>query len=98
MISQIELLPQSVTASIKEFIFQKEISTSPLIRDDIFNILEEHCTVLYFPLEDENDGCHVKRFVKNQLFNFVYINTQSQKIELKPLFLENKRFVREKNN
>ena len=76
MISHIESLPNTVTDSIKEFISQKQIPTSPLIRDDIFNILEKYCTVLYFPLKnEENDGCHVQRFVNNQVENFVYINT-----------------------
>lgn len=76
MISRIEPFPDTITDCIKDFISQKRILTSPLIKDDIFKILEEHCTVLYFPQEnEENDGCHVKRLVKNQPCNFVYINT-----------------------
>ena len=36
-----------------------------VIRDDIFGILEKHC----------NCGFHTKRFVKDRLGDFVYINT-----------------------
>lgn len=46
------------------------------IRDDIFGILENRCTVIYYPLEDEkNRGFHIKRIVKDKLEDFVYINT-----------------------
>ena len=47
-----------------------------IIKDDIFGILEKHCTVVYYPIENEiNCGFHTKRFVKNKLEDFVYINT-----------------------
>ena len=47
-----------------------------VIRDDIFGILEKHCTVVYYPIENEiNCGFHTKRFVKDRLGDFVYINT-----------------------
>lgn len=46
------------------------------IRDDIFGILEKHCIVVYYPLDNEdNCGFHIKRFVKDSLHDFVYINT-----------------------
>lgn len=46
------------------------------IRDDIFGILENYCTVIYYPLPDEkNRGFHIKKIVKNKLEDFVYINT-----------------------
>ena len=46
------------------------------IRDGIFTILEENCTVIYYPLENEkNRGFHIKRIVNEQLEDFVYINT-----------------------
>jgi Zn-dependent peptidase ImmA (M78 family) len=74
--SKIEPLSENITDFIKKFIELKAIPTRPPIRDDIFNILEKYCTVLYFPLEDEeNDGCHVKRYVCKEVINFVYINT-----------------------
>jgi Zn-dependent peptidase ImmA (M78 family) len=47
-----------------------------IIKDDIFGILEKHCIVVYYPLEDEkNCGFHTKRFVNDKLEHFVYINT-----------------------
>ena len=47
-----------------------------VIRDDIFGILEKHCTVVYYPIENEiTCGFHTKRFVKDKLEDFVYINT-----------------------
>ena len=47
-----------------------------IIKDDIFGILEKHCTVVYYPIENDiNCGFHTKRFVKNKLEDFVYINT-----------------------
>lgn len=46
------------------------------IRDDIFGILESHCTVVYFPIEDQkNRGFHIKKIVRDRLEDFVYINT-----------------------
>lgn len=46
------------------------------IRDDIFSILEKHCTVIYYPLhEEKNSGFHMKRFIKEKLEDIVYINT-----------------------
>lgn len=47
-----------------------------IIKDDIFGILEKHCTVVYYPTDNEiNCGFHTKRFVKDKLEDFVYINT-----------------------
>lgn len=47
-----------------------------IIKDDIFGILEKHCTVVYYPIDNEiNCGFHTKRFIKDKLEDFVYINT-----------------------
>ncbi len=52
------------------------ILNNVIIRDDIFGILEKHCTVIYYPIEKEiNCGFHTQRFVKDKLEDFVYINT-----------------------
>lgn len=49
-----------------------------IIRNDILKILEEQCTVLYYPLEDENaNGVHVKRYIKGKERHFVFINTSN---------------------
>ena len=69
-------VPDTVVNSISEFIKEKRIVTDPLIKDSIFSLLEEQCTVLYYPQNDEeNDGFHVQRIIKNNLEHFVYINT-----------------------
>lgn len=47
-----------------------------VIRDDVFNILEQHCYVVYYPLENEDiNGFHVTRTMLNQRVHFVFINT-----------------------
>ena len=62
MINEIVSLPESVILSIKQFINDKGLNSQPLLRDGIFALLEQYCTVLYYPQNDEeNDGCHIKR-------------------------------------
>lgn len=47
-----------------------------VIRDDVFSILEKKCTVLYFPLEDDDiDGFHIERMINGQKKDFVFINS-----------------------
>lgn len=76
MIKNIVALPDTVVNSISDFIKEKRIISDPLIKDSIFSLLEEQCTVLYYPQDDEeNDGFHVQRIIKNNLEHFVYINT-----------------------
>lgn len=63
---------QNIILDIKE----KCIIQNTAIRDSIFGILENECTVIYYPLENEkNRGFHIKKIVKNELEDFVYINT-----------------------
>lgn len=67
----IELIPEVIKKVRKDYVLNNMI-----IKDDIFGILEKHCTVVYYPIEDEkNCGFHTKRFVKDKLEDFVYINT-----------------------
>ncbi len=76
MIDEIVSLPESVVLGIKQFINDKGLKSQTLLRDGIFALLEQYCTVLYYPQkEEENDGCHVKRLVNNEIVNFVFINT-----------------------
>ena len=52
------------------------VLNNTIIKDDIFGILEKHCTVIYYPIDNEiNCGFHTKRYVKDRLEDFVYINT-----------------------
>lgn len=62
-----------VVKSVKE----EYILNNNIIKDDIFQILEKHCVVVYYPIEDEtkNRGFHIKRFLNGKLTDFVYINT-----------------------
>ena len=47
-----------------------------VIRDDVFSILEKKCTVLYFPLKDDDiDGFHIERTINGQKKDFVFINS-----------------------
>lgn len=66
----------SVIPSVIEDLRRDYVLKNTIIRNDIFNILEKHCKVVYYPLYDEkNCGFHTKRFVIDQLEDFVYINT-----------------------
>lgn len=69
---EIDKAIQKIVSDIKD----KCIIKNAAIRDNIFGILEDNCTVIYYPLENEkNRGFHIKRIVKNELEDFVYINT-----------------------
>lgn len=67
----VEQIPIVIEKVRKDYILNNMI-----IKDDIFGILEKHCTVVYYPIENEiNCGFHTQRFVKDKLEDFVYINT-----------------------
>ena len=69
---EIEKAIQKTVSEIKD----ECIIQNTAIRDDIFDLLEDNCTVIYYPLENEkNRGFHIKKIVKNNLEDFVYINT-----------------------
>lgn len=64
-----------IVAVVDECKKENEI-VNVLIRDDVFEILESHCKVIYYPLEDEDiNGFHVTRTLCGQACHFVYINT-----------------------
>ena len=47
-----------------------------IIRGDVFSILENHCSVIYYPIDNEkNCGFHIKRLINDRLEDLVYINT-----------------------
>lgn len=50
---------------------------NPLLREDVLALLDQYCTVVYFPLEDEeNNGFHIRiSDAYGQDRHFVYINT-----------------------
>ncbi len=62
--------------SVIDEIKEKLVINNVAIRGDIFGILENECTVIYYPLPDEkNRGFHIKKIIGNTLEDFVYINT-----------------------
>lgn len=65
---------ESIQKFIKQKIQEKGI-VNPIVRDDVFAILEKECHVLYFVLDDEVDGCHICKPVNGEMEQFVYINT-----------------------
>lgn len=83
--SKVSTLPMNVENSIKKCIDQvfekeklKEAFPNTLLRDDVLDLLDRFCTVVYFPLEnEENNGFHMTGvpFVDGSKHNFVFINT-----------------------
>lgn len=69
----------NVINAIKRIVYeikQECIINNTAIKDSIFSILENNCTVLYYPFDNENNrGFHTKKIVGNELKDFVYINT-----------------------
>lgn len=67
----VKLIPPVIVELKKEYAFSNDA-----IKDGIFRLLEKHCTVVYYPLNNEKTrGFHVKRFVKDKREDFVFINT-----------------------
>lgn len=63
---------QEVSNKIKE-----ESGLPDIVKNTIFDILEQKCTVIYYPLKNEkNRGFHIRKLVNDKLEDFVYINTE----------------------
>lgn len=82
-----DFLPQ-VVETMRTIIRQKQADqalkdefVNPILREDIFHLLSKCCTVIYYPLEqEENDGFHISLPVNEEICHFVYINT-AKKLE-----------------
>ncbi len=76
--SKIALLDKNITNEISKYITEKSSNISKIKNDDIFELLERYCTVVYYPLpEKENkESFHVKRLINGREENFMFINTQ----------------------
>ena len=51
---------------------------NPLLREDVIDILDKYCTVVYYPIQNEsNNGFHITNmpFANGSQRNFVFINT-----------------------
>lgn len=70
---------EEAVAAIQEIVKQKrneEHIVNQVIRDDVFALLEKHCIVLYYPLEDDKiEGCHIIKPLGEGEEQFVFINT-----------------------
>lgn len=79
------ILPNEVEMCIHHLIVQKfqednltSIFPNRLLREDVLDLLDRYCTVVYYPLENEdNNGFRVKDipFAKRPCHDFVFINT-----------------------
>ena len=81
------ILPDSVVKCIKDFIEEmwekyqiKKTFFNPLLREDIFPLLEKFCIVVYYPLENEtNNGFHIADLpFSDGKKDVVYINTNQE--------------------
>lgn len=75
-------LPDSIVKKIREEVekIKKEYQiVNPIIRSDIFDILDKLCVVLRYPLDndEEANGIHVERWIKGEKVDFVFINTSN---------------------
>lgn len=68
-----------VVSAIQDFIAsqrRKKGIVNEIIREDVFDILGEECTVLYYALNDSKvEGCHVIKPMNDSMRQFVFINT-----------------------
>ena len=79
------ILPNQVEECIRQLIdqrFQEEnlysLFPNRLLREDVLDLLDRYCTVVYYPLEGEgNNGFRVKDipFADGSRHDFVFINT-----------------------
>lgn len=77
-------IPKELAEEIEKFVanfieINQIFFPNPIIRDDILHFLETKCNVLYYPLDDDNDGCSLKRVVNGKEEIFVFINTHKPK-------------------
>lgn len=89
-VSELKPLNEEVVAAIKDFIndkFEAEHLKSEfpnqLLREDTLALLDKYCTVIYYPLDhEENNGFHITGIPDNRgkEQHFVFINT-AQTIE-----------------
>ena len=75
-------LPNNVVKKIREEVekIKEEYQIiNPLVRTDIFDILDKLCVVLRYPLDDDEEanGIHVERWIKGSKVDFVFINTSN---------------------
>lgn len=88
--NELVILPIEIEETISRYIkerFEKEdllaSFQNPLLREDMLELLDRYCTVVYYPIQDKsNNGFRLKEmpFADGTLHDFVFINT-AQTIE-----------------
>lgn len=77
------ILNDEIIECIKQLIVdlkKNEAIENEVIRDEVFEILQRYCTVLYYPLTNEcNKAFHVSKIVNEKLEDYVFINTAHHK-------------------
>lgn len=84
-----DMLKEEIVIHIKAFLSEKteELRRSgeyenTILRDDVLTLLEKQSTVVYFPIENEdNFGFHVVRCLDGQEREFIYLNTARPIVE-----------------
>lgn len=76
-------LVYNLIPDVVESIRNEYIVNNPIIKDDIFRILEKHCIVVYYPIPEETKsrGFHTRRYLHGELMDFVFINTANETAE-----------------
>lgn len=72
-----ELITQFIKNKFQEYNLNI-LFPNPLLREDVIDILDKYCTVVYYPIEGEsNNGFHITNmpFANGEQRNFVFINT-----------------------
>lgn len=74
-------LPSNIVERIEletQKIKKKYKLINKILREDVFDLLEGECTVLYYPLDDQDvNAMHITRRINDRKEDFVYINTRN---------------------
>lgn len=71
-------MEREIVQVIQKFVDEKKKEkkiVNAVIRDDVFSVLNNQCSVLYYSLDDDIEGCHISKPVNGELEQFVFINT-----------------------
>lgn len=72
---------EKVVEEIKKFISEKKKEkniVNVILQDNIFELLNKDCVLLYYPLDDDIKGIHLEKIVAGEPRQFVYINTEKK--------------------
>lgn len=72
---------EKVVGQIQRFIAEKKKEkniVNVILQDNIFELLNKDCILLYYPLDDDIKGIHLEKIVAGEARQFVYINTEKK--------------------